>query len=316
MAAAKNTSKSAPAAASAPPSRILWRPKLLAVLAVIAALGVGGRVAWQRVEPIVAQHPQYKLTADGIRITPPPAWIHADVKSEVLRESGLTDSLSVLEDSERLQQRVRDAFAYHPWVASVGRVTVSLPASVEVELQYRRLVAAVEIEEKESVTYIPVDETGIRLPEAGFSEVELRYLPRITGITGRPGVGQRWTDPRVTDGAALAAKLADVWSNLRLVEIIPSLNFQVRGESRYFTFEITTSGGTRIVWGAAPGQEQEAAESPFDVKRKRLLDYASQKGKLDSIDGPAAVDVRSDLVITPRTARRTAAEVDTATETK
>jgi hypothetical protein len=45
-------------------------------------------------------------------------------------------------------------------------------------------------------------------------------------------------------------------------------------------------------------------ESPFDQKRKRLIDYANKQGKLESIDGPAVLDVRSQLVITPRTARR------------
>ena len=38
-------------------------------------------------------------------------------------------------------------------------------------------------------------------------------------------------------------------------------------------------------------------------KRQRLLDYATQYGKLESIDGPAVLDVRGDLIVTPRTAR-------------
>ena len=75
-----------------------------------------------------------------------------------------------------------------------------------------------------------------------------------------------------------------------------------------YTFEIITSGGTRIVWGAAPGQEASAGESAFDQKRKRLLDYAAQHGQLESIDGPAAIDVRSDLVVTPRTAQHEASD--------
>ena len=91
---------------------------------------------------------------------------------------------------------------------------------------------------------------------------------------------------------------------------------QIRGDESFYAFEIMTSGGTRIVWGAAPGHEHAAAESPFDDKRKRLLDYAAGPGQLDSIDGPASVDVRSDLVVLPRTARRPSAEKKTATETK
>jgi len=37
------------------------------------------------------------------------------------------------------------------------------------------------------------------------------------------------------------------------------------------------------------------------------LDYATQHGKLESIDGPEVLDVRSDVVVTPRTARKNAA---------
>ena len=106
----------------------------------------------------------------------------------------------------------------------------------------------------------------------------------------------------------MAAQRGDGWGQLRLVEIIPSSHAQVRGDAQFYTFDIITSGGTRIVWGAAPGREQEAAESSFDIKRERLLKYATDKGQLDSIDGPASIDVRSDLVVSPRTARKPGAK--------
>jgi hypothetical protein len=95
-----------------------------------------------------------------------------------------------------------------------------------------------------------------------------------------------------------------VWHRLRLVEIVPSPEPQARGDVRFYTFEIVTSGGTRVVWGAAPGVEALAGESPFADKRRRLLDFALGGGRLDDIDGPATVDVRGELVITPRAARR------------
>jgi hypothetical protein len=66
-----------------------------------------------------------------------------------------------------------------------------------------------------------------------------------------------------------------------------------------------------------PGDEATTGESPFVEKRQRLLDYATQFGKLESIDGPAVLDVRTELVVTPRTARnkRAATEPD-GTRTK
>jgi hypothetical protein len=298
-------------------SRILWRPKVWGSLALVLAVGYGGHLAWRHYLPTIARHPQFQITAENVRITPsPPPWIRADVKTEVLRDSGLLGNLSVIDDHQRLQQRVRDAFAFHPWVAAVGQIKIGLPASLDVELQYRQPVAAVETVDRETVSYLPIDATGIRLPDSDFSDYERRSLPRISGVSGLPSVGERWADERVTSAATLAAKLADIWSQLRLVEIVPSMHAQVRGDVSFYAFEIMTSGGTRIVWGAPPGREQDAAESPFDAKRKRLLDYAAGPGQLDSIDGPASVDVRSELIVSPRTARRPAADKVPKTETK
>ncbi len=298
-------------------SPVRLRPRVFVVLALLVGLGFAAHYIWQRYAPTVARHPQYRITADDIQITPPPPWIRSDIKTEVLRDAGLVGTLSVLDDWDALAQRVRDAFEMHPWVASVERITKRLPSALDVELKYRRPVAAVESIEPHGVTFLPIDERAIRLPDADLTETERRYLPRISGVTGRPLVGDAWEDPRVVGGAQLAAALADVWQQLRLVEIISPPQPQVHNDTRIYTFDIITSGGTRIVWGATTGQETTIGESPFDAKRKRLLDYAAQHGKLESIDGPASVDVRSDLVVTPRTARRKpAATADKATQTK
>jgi hypothetical protein len=306
MAAARKTTQSTPPAPGG--LRILWRPKLWAALALVAAVSYGGHLAWQHFSPTIARHPQYQITVDQIRITAPPPWVRADVRAEVFRDAGLAGTLSVLDDRELLYRRVREAFGFHPWVAAVREIKSDLPASLDVAIEYRRPVAAVEASDGNEVAILPIDATGVRLPEADFSDFERRYLPRISSISGRPQVGERWSDARVLNAAELAAKLGDVWGQLRLVEIIPSSHAQVRGDAQFYTFDIISSGGTRIMWGAAPGREQEAAESPFDIKRERLLKYAADKGQLDSIDGPASIDVRSDLVVSPRTARRPGAK--------
>jgi hypothetical protein len=288
-----------------PMRRLLFRPRVWAGLVFLLGLGVGAHYLWQRGAPTIARHPQYQLTAERIQITPPPPWIRSDIKSQVIREGGLT-TLSVLDDWETLSRRIKDAFEFHPWVASVDRITKGLPASLEIELQYRRPIAAVESAESSGIAFLPIDEHAIRLPEGDLTVVELRYLPRISGVTGRPLVGDVWNDPRVVGGAKLAAALGDVWQKLRLVEIIATLH-DAGENSPICTFDIITTGGMKVVWGAAPGQESSARESAFDQKRKRLLDYAAQHGKFESIDGPEKIDIRNDLVITPRTARKKSA---------
>jgi hypothetical protein len=189
-------------------------------------------------------------------------------------------------------------------VASVERISKRLPAALEIELKYRRPVAAVESGDSSGVSFLPVDEHAVRLPEGDLTDAERRYLPRITGVAGRPLVGDTWNDPRVVGGAKLAAALGDVWQQLRLVEIISALSSAATNDSQTYTYNIITSGGTRVVWGAAPGNESATGEAAFDQKRKRLLDYAAQHGQLESIHGPEEIDVRSDIVVKPRTVRK------------
>ncbi|MCI0331983.1 MAG: hypothetical protein L0228_02005 [Planctomycetes bacterium] len=286
--------------------RLLFRPRVWAGLVFLLGLGVGAHFLWQRGAPTIARHPQYQLAAESIHITPPPAWIRSDLKSQVIRDAGLT-ALSVLDDWDTLSRRVKDAFEFHPWVSSVERITKRLPAALDIELTYRRPVAAVESRDSSGISFLPVDERAIRLPEGDLTDIELRYLPRISGVTGRPLVGDTWNDLRVVGGAKLAAALGDVWQKLRLVEIIATIQAAGADDSQSCSFDIITTGGMKVVWGTAPGQETSAGESTFDQKRKRLLDYAAQHGQFESIDGPAAIDVRNDLVVTPRTARKKSA---------
>ena len=222
MGSKEKSSKPAPAPTARPITRILWRPKLWGALALVGCVSAAGHLAWKHYLPAIARHPQYQITAENVRVTAPPPWIRADVKAEVLRDSSLVGKLSVIDDHEQLQQRVRDAFTFHPWVAAVGAIKIDLPASLDVELQYRRPIAAVETVDNATVSYLPIDPQGVRLPDADFTDYERRSLPRISGVSGVPSVGDRWADERVLNAAELAAKLADVWGQLRLVEIVTS----------------------------------------------------------------------------------------------
>ncbi|HEX5472915.1 MAG TPA: hypothetical protein VFW73_13570, partial [Lacipirellulaceae bacterium] len=273
------------------------RPRVWACLALIVGLGVGAHFLWKREAPNVARDPNYLLSAESIHISQPPRWIRSDIKAQVLRDSGLIGTVSVLDDWDSLSQHIKTAFELNPWVESVVRITRRLPSSLEIELKYRRPVAAVESSDTSGVTYLPIDEHAVRLPENDLTETERRYLPRISGISGRPLVGDVWNDPRVIGGAKLAAQLFDVWQKLRLVEILSNSESTTRDGKQLCSFELVTSGGTRIIWGTTPGMENATGESSFNAKRERLLNYAAQYGKLESIDGPATLDVRSDLVI-------------------
>ena len=118
------------------------RPRLIASFVLLAGLGWGGHQLWQHQAPRISQHPQYALSPDHIHITPPPPWIHANIRGEALRNSGLVGALSVLDVDDQLRERIKAAFEFHPWVKSVEQIHKRLPAAIDIELVYRRPVAA------------------------------------------------------------------------------------------------------------------------------------------------------------------------------
>ncbi len=201
-----------PATAAAPRGAgraIRW----LLLIAVLVASGAGlWLTLWDHVRGHVLARSEYRIEAANIAITPPPAWIRADVKNEVIRSGGLDSGLSLID--EGVTVRVAQAFQLHPWVAKVTRVSKSHPARLVVELNYRKPAAMVEV----SGGLLPVDGEGVLLPSDDFTPEEAAAYPRITEIKTVPvgPQGSRWGDARVAGGARLAAALADDWKNLRL----------------------------------------------------------------------------------------------------
>lgn len=280
---------------------VVPRPRVVVALVVVSLLGWAMQNLWQRIAPRVIYRDRYLLSEERITISPQPEYIRADIAKNVIRNSGLDQRLSVLDDE--FMRVVEDAFALNPWVESVHRITKCYPPGVHVELTYRRPVAVVEMATDDGSELIPIDKYGVHLPAEEFPEIRKRYLPRIGGIVERPPVGQPWSDPRIYGAAELASRLADVWESLHLVDILPSARPEIRQGHRYFVFDLITSGGTCIVWGAAPSCAPPG-EDKFQEKLRRLKNCIQQHGPLDSVRGPAQVDVRRQLSITPRTVKK------------
>ena len=81
------------------------------------------------------------MTPERIATTPQPAWIHGDVRGDVLSTLSPDRPLSLLDDN--LAEHVVSRFRLHPWVAKVNRVQKYHPARVKVDVTYRRPVCMV-----------------------------------------------------------------------------------------------------------------------------------------------------------------------------
>jgi hypothetical protein len=259
---------------------LLFGPGRTLTLAVIllATFSGGAWAVWRHVEKHVESGRDYRVTIDQVAITPPPDWVHSDIRGEVFRTACPPGrSLSSLDDG--LAQRIEMAFRLHPWVAK-ATVTKLAGARVRVDIVYRCPVCMVEVANGSGVELMPVDGDGVWLPGEDFSQKQKDAYPCLSGIDRRPiqPVGHVWGDARVVDGAAIAAVLSPVWQQLKLYRVQALSHPGVAGERT--AFELYTRAGTRIAWGYA--DTRMPGELSADEKVGRLVKYAAAHGGLDS----------------------------------
>ncbi len=262
----------------------LWTAEILLVL--ICCLG-----AWKLVANRVTSGDDYIAMPDDVVVTPLPQWIQTDVKRQVLQNASLDDGESILDGD--LVRRFADAFPMHPWVESVKSVRKQYPATVIVDIIYRKPVAMVVVPDG----LYAVDVNGVLLPSEDFTEDSAARYPRIDEMTVPPQgqVGDAWGDGRVAAASRLAAALQEHWSDWELSRIVPARNSPPAGEP---SFEIVTQSGGRINWGIAPSLESLRAAQP-DHRIDQLTQYAAEHGSVNleatqqlNLNGPATDGTR------------------------
>ncbi len=300
MAAAKKGSSSQGARATPRPGTLRWlvgpgRAWLAAAL-VLAAFFAAWYAVWRRVRPDVLASAPYQITVESFELTPRTDWVPANLGEQVFRSLTLEGPLSIFD--EKLVERVKNAFALHPWVARVERVEKRHPARIRVELVYRHPVCAVETAGR----LIVVDGEAVVLPDDDFTPLEKQTrFPRLTGIDSGPlgPVGTRWGNPRVTGGAEIAAVLLPIWEKCELERIVPSAVPGPLPDDEQ-TYELLTRRGSWIFWGRAPGAKAPGEPSAAD-KVARLERYLAEHGTLEGTTGPQKLDVtRADSIEIPR----------------
>jgi hypothetical protein len=159
-----------------------------AVLVGVAALGRWARDALRQ---------DFTFAFSAIQCQPPPGPEQADLLAEVQYLAGMPDQVRLLDDD--LADRLRAAFARHPWVESVEDVQVA-PRRITVQVRYRRPVLAVPVKGQLRA----VDGSGILLPESANT----RGLPLYPGSAPLPAgpAGTPWGDAKVENTARAAAQ--------------------------------------------------------------------------------------------------------------
>lgn len=258
------------------------KPRRLVGLSLLIVLA-GLILSAPRWLPDLNKLPVYQVKADLIKITPPPEYIPADFLNKVLRESGLPETLSLLDTN--LVPNVVKAFQSNAWVQEVVHVRKAYPAELTVELRYRAPVAMIRSPDG----HYPVDADGIVLPPEDFSPTIAASYPEILDAPDEEQIelGKPWRNPAVCEAAQLLKQLETQVQKYNLVGVeIPGLD----DEGNLGPFILKTKGNTSIVWGSGPYHDLSGQISTR-TKIDRLEEYARQwNGDLDS-QGIASIDM-------------------------
>ncbi len=260
-----------------------WFPKstrgrIVFVAIVAASVVFGARQIWRGVQSHVEAESEYQVAPGDIEISGLPAWIKADVKAEVIRDAGLPERISILDD--RVPERLSQAFSLHPWVAKVEKVECTYPAHIRVKLVYRRPVAMMEVRGG----LLPVDSDAVLLPTNDFSSREAEGYLRVSGAASSPAgpVGTPWGDSAVQAAAKLAALLDPIKEKLQLRRVRIHFAQNASDDLPHAELAIITRAGNAFVWGSGPGDEA-LEEAKQDEKLSRLEKLAADRGSLDAV---------------------------------
>jgi len=266
-------------------TRWLLRPAMLLAVVGGIAIYIAGPVAWRWL-PDLTRRPEYRLKADEIRFTDLPPWVPPTFLRDVIREGGLPEELSLLDD--RLVDQVAAAFQKDAWVERVVSVRKDLPRGVTVTLEYRKPVAFVATETER----YPIDKNAVLLPPPDFPPGS-DELPIIRNAHSTPqgAAGTAWGDRIVAGAASLAEILGPSWKKLRLESIQIPDAATGRGGPDETIYELRTVGGSHIIWGRAPGSDHPGELTP-QQKIGRLEDYATRNGGFSDDHGPYEIDIR------------------------
>jgi len=250
----------------------------------------GMAVLVARSVPELRTRSEYQFPLAEMQFTPPHEWMPQTILQEVLANSGLPETVSLLDP--QICKQVAGAWERHPWVKRVISVKISATPALVVELEYRRPAAFIRVVDG----FYPVDEEGVLLPPRDFATTLTDRLPQIRNISTIPqgSAGTTWGDPIVTAAVKLAMTLAPqqdmnrYWSKFQFQAILAPVGQRAATEEPIF--ELETAGGNRIVWGKAPGAD--ALEPAIDVKLARLAEYQTRFGSLDGVSGKNRIDIR------------------------
>ena len=267
-----------------------FRARLLALgregLKLALTLTVCTAAIWglQRAQQNEFRNPEYHQQTQFV-LADAPAGIADVVLDDLAR---LTQTSWI--DNE-LCERAYERLSQSPWVRAVHHVGKAEPGVIRVACEYRRPIAMVQQHEY----FYMVDEYGIRLP--GQYDYQPGWL-LIQGVQAAlPEPGEIWPGADLAAGLRLAEMLLNQPYHYQVVAVLMH-NHGGRVDPYHHHVELVTDrDGSRILWGSAPGEEQE--ENTAAHKLQILAENFRRHGRIDAHQPRIDISVFPDRYFIP-----------------
>lgn len=258
---------------------------MILVLLITAGGVILAAKFWSDYRTTLRGDQQFAIDPDKVTMTAQPDWIHSDFRQTALsgfdwQNRSLLDATLVKDLGQHLQKQL--------WVEQVTKVQKD-PTGLQVDLQFRRPVAMVELQENK---LFPVDRNGVVLDGREFSLNQSQYFLRISiaGISQQtPPLGAVWTDPRVVQASAIAEAVLNTGVDMGIVGIYGhsnrrqlQLGANQQQEQLDTEFRFWTAERNEIIWGHAIGSET-AGEANAIQKLSALIEITKRNGKVDQL---------------------------------
>lgn len=245
------------------------RPVLTELLKLSVAVAAFGAALWglDQAQSEQFRQPEYRQYV-SFELIDAPAGVAGLVEQELAEFYGRNWIDSTL--CEQVARRLADC----PWVETVKRVSKAEPGLIRVQCGYRQPQALVQHGEY----FYMVDEYGVRLPGAyGYQPGWLL----VQGVSSAaPDPGETWPGNDIAAGLRLARMILHQ-TYARQVVAVSVYNYGGREDPYRSHIELVTdSGGNRILWGSAPGEELE--ENSAEQKLRILAENFRRHGRIDA----------------------------------
>lgn len=270
-------------------------------LVATGTLIVGAIVLWGQNRDRIAELNEFQLTEDKVRITSQPEWMAPDVRQLLLSEIGKNPSIL----DSTLVPKTADLIKNIGYIERVQKIEKS-KSGLDIDVVYRRPVAFVEIsaitmldlwpkEKAGKSVLLLVDRNGIVMPDDATPSHELPmisvlYPARLESLNDWID----WPDERIKDAAAIVDLFADSSAQMGINRVVTTRKPDAPA-NHTLPYELWSEWGARILWGSAPGAEQDG-EADAQQKLRLIQQLVKEHGSLDEMQ-KVEIDVRSGSVI-------------------